>query len=128
MLELGDLKQPAIVQVQFFCRECVSRARRLVFRRPYAMVVKLPSLATPSSIIWRLPMGRPGGLALRYWVSCSHAMFVCLFGGVSKVGEIRTLPKTSLPVAVLRVAKGRIPFFVFFASYHAVLVAPPPRN
>ncbi len=35
--------------------------------------------------------------------------FVCLFGGVSKAGEIRTLPKTSLPVAVLRVAKGRIP-------------------
>jgi hypothetical protein len=32
-----------------------------------------------------------------------------LFGGVSKAGEIRTLPKTSLPVAVLRVAKGRIP-------------------
>jgi hypothetical protein len=26
--------------------------------------------------------------------------FVCLFGGVSKAGEIRTLPKTSLPVAV----------------------------
>jgi hypothetical protein len=36
-------------------------------------------------------------------------LFVCLFGGVSKAGEIRTLPKTSLPVAVLRVAKGRIP-------------------
>jgi hypothetical protein len=40
-------------------------------------------------------------------------LFVCLFGGVSKAGEIRTLsdpslPKTSLPVAVLRVAKGRI--------------------
>jgi hypothetical protein len=37
---------------------------------------------------------------------------VCLFVyfvGVSKVGEIRTLPKPSLPVAVLRVAKGRIP-------------------
>jgi hypothetical protein len=29
-------------------------------------------------------------------------LFVCLlFGGVSKAGEIRTLPKTSLPVAVL---------------------------
>jgi hypothetical protein len=27
-------------------------------------------------------------------------LFVCLFGGVSKAGEIRTLPKTSLPVAV----------------------------
>jgi hypothetical protein len=36
-------------------------------------------------------------------------LFVNLFGGVSKVGEIRTLLKTSLPVAVLRVAKGRIP-------------------
>jgi hypothetical protein len=34
--------------------------------------------------------------------------FVWLFGGMSKAGEIRTLPKTSLPVAVLRVAKGRI--------------------
>jgi hypothetical protein len=33
----------------------------------------------------------------------------CLFGGMSKAGEIRTLPKPSLPVAVLRVAKGRIP-------------------
>jgi hypothetical protein len=32
-------------------------------------------------------------------------LFVCLFGGVSKAGEIGTLPKTSLPVAVLRVAK-----------------------
>jgi hypothetical protein len=28
---------------------------------------------------------------------------------MSKAGEIRTLPKTSLPVAVLKVAKGRIP-------------------
>jgi hypothetical protein len=28
---------------------------------------------------------------------------------VSKAGEIRTLPITSLPVAVLRVAKRRIP-------------------
>jgi hypothetical protein len=28
---------------------------------------------------------------------------------VSKAGEIRTLPKTSLPVDVLRVAKGWIP-------------------
>jgi hypothetical protein len=37
------------------------------------------------------------------------SLFVCLFGGVSKAGEIRTLPKTSLPVAVLRVAKRRIP-------------------
>jgi hypothetical protein len=36
-------------------------------------------------------------------------LFVCLFGGVSKAGDIRTLLKTSLPVAVLRVAKGRIP-------------------
>ena len=40
---------------------------------------------------------------------CAPCLFVCLFGGVSKAGEIRTLPKTSLPVAVLRVAKGRIP-------------------
>jgi hypothetical protein len=39
-----------------------------------------------------------------------EASFVCLFvWWVSKAGEIRTLPKTSLPVAVLRVAKGRIP-------------------
>jgi hypothetical protein len=30
-------------------------------------------------------------------------LFVFLFGGVSKAGEIGTLPKTSLPVAVLRV-------------------------
>jgi hypothetical protein len=35
-------------------------------------------------------------------------LFVCFFGGVSKAREIRTLPKTSLPVAVLRVAKRRI--------------------
>jgi hypothetical protein len=34
-------------------------------------------------------------------------LFVCLFGGVSKAGEITKLPKTSLLVAVLRVAKGR---------------------
>jgi hypothetical protein len=27
-------------------------------------------------------------------------LFTCLFGGMSKAGEIRTLPKTSLPVAV----------------------------
>ncbi len=40
---------------------------------------------------------------------CFDRLFVCLFGGVSKAGEIRTLPKTSLPVAVLRVAKRRIP-------------------
>jgi hypothetical protein len=37
-------------------------------------------------------------------------LIVFLFGGVSKAGEIRTLPKTSLPVAVLvamlRAAKG----------------------
>jgi hypothetical protein len=33
-------------------------------------------------------------------------LFVCLFGGVAKAGEIRTLLKTSLLVAVLRVAKG----------------------
>jgi hypothetical protein len=33
-------------------------------------------------------------------------LFVCLFvDGVSKAGEIRTLPKPSLPVAMLRVAK-----------------------
>jgi hypothetical protein len=30
-----------------------------------------------------------------------------LFGGVSKAGEIGTLPKTSLPVPVLRVAKAK---------------------
>jgi hypothetical protein len=35
-----------------------------------------------------------------WWGVC---LFVCL---VRKAGEIRTLPKTSLPVAVLRVAKG----------------------
>jgi hypothetical protein len=36
-------------------------------------------------------------------------LFVCLFGGASEAVEIRTLPKTSLPVAALRVAKRRIP-------------------
>jgi hypothetical protein len=30
-----------------------------------------------------------------------------LFGGVSIAGEIGTLPKTSLPVAVLRASKAR---------------------
>jgi hypothetical protein len=43
------------------------------------------------------------------FVSVTLCLFVCLFGGVSKAGGIRTLPKTSLPVAVLRVAKGQIP-------------------
>jgi hypothetical protein len=37
-------------------------------------------------------------------------LFVCLFGDVSKAGEIRTLSKTSLPVAALRVAKGPMPY------------------
>jgi hypothetical protein len=48
---------------------------------------------------------------------------------VSKAGEIRTLPKTSLPVAVLRVAKGRIPYepdrvkaYVFHITALAIFV------
>jgi hypothetical protein len=40
-------------------------------------------------------------------------LFVCLFGGVSKAGaeagDSTKLPKTSLPVAVLRVAKRTYP-------------------
>jgi hypothetical protein len=49
------------------------------------------------------------------FVCLFSCLFVCLFvGGASKASEIRTLPKSSLPVAVLRVAKGQISYSKYY--------------
>jgi len=64
---------------------------------------------TPTWILERETNCKNRSVCVFVLFCCGWSLFVCLFGGVSKAGGIRTLPKTSLPVAVLRVAKGRIP-------------------